>query len=196
MTNEGDLVFNGVVIPTKPWEAVWNGVAQWFGIETDDDLRTILPNRDTFLNDLWTESDLFTTLPKTTPSVSPSKVPSLIPSSTPSITPTLSPIPTCSIEDFYGQSLYVMVMDNICLKFDLFTDGTLTAAPNSATCNKSSGFGATVYSIFDSASGSTARFTAFGDNGYIGTLSTVAVPGATDCDLFGFLSLPSNHDAL
>ncbi len=71
MTNEGDLVFNGVVIPTKPWEAVWNGVAQWFGIETDDDLRTILPNRDTFLNDLWTESDLFTTLPKTTPSVSP-----------------------------------------------------------------------------------------------------------------------------
>jgi hypothetical protein len=61
MTDEGDFVFNGVVIPTTPWEAVWNGVAQWFGIETANDLRTILPNRDIFKNDLWTESDLFTT---------------------------------------------------------------------------------------------------------------------------------------
>jgi uncharacterized protein (DUF1501 family) len=61
LTNEGDLVFNGVVLPTTPWEAVWNGVAQWFGIESEEDLSTILPNRKPFLSDLFSKSDIFTT---------------------------------------------------------------------------------------------------------------------------------------
>jgi hypothetical protein len=60
MTDDGDFVFNGVVVPTKPWEAVWNGVAQWFGIESEEDLKTILPNREAFPSDLFEKSDLFT----------------------------------------------------------------------------------------------------------------------------------------
>jgi uncharacterized protein (DUF1501 family) len=60
LTSEGDFAFEpGVVLPTKPWESLWNGLAQWFGITSTNDLTTVLPNRNTFQDDLWTESDLF-----------------------------------------------------------------------------------------------------------------------------------------
>jgi uncharacterized protein (DUF1501 family) len=33
LSEDGPLIFQpGIVIPTKPWESTWNGVAQWFGI--------------------------------------------------------------------------------------------------------------------------------------------------------------------
>ena len=33
LSNDGPQVFEpGIVIPSLPWDSVWNGVAQWFGI--------------------------------------------------------------------------------------------------------------------------------------------------------------------
>ena len=33
LSEDGPLIFEpGIVIPTKPWDAPWNGIAQWFGI--------------------------------------------------------------------------------------------------------------------------------------------------------------------
>ena len=37
----------GVLIPTTPWEGMWWGVAQWFGVE-DDQLLEVLPNAVNF----------------------------------------------------------------------------------------------------------------------------------------------------
>ena len=32
-SNEGPLAFEpGILIPSHPWETLWNGVAQWFGV--------------------------------------------------------------------------------------------------------------------------------------------------------------------
>jgi uncharacterized protein (DUF1501 family) len=60
LTIEGSEAFEpGIVIPTTPWEALWNGVAQWFGITTSNDLNTVLPNRNKFLGDLFSQSDLY-----------------------------------------------------------------------------------------------------------------------------------------
>ena len=28
-----DIIKPGIVIPSTPWESIWNGVAQWFGVE-------------------------------------------------------------------------------------------------------------------------------------------------------------------
>lgn len=52
----------GRFIPTTPWDAVWNGVAQWLGVQNDDDLDWALPNRDSFdkCDDLFFDTDLFT----------------------------------------------------------------------------------------------------------------------------------------
>ena len=33
LSEDGPLIFEpGIVIPQVPWDALWNGVAQWFGI--------------------------------------------------------------------------------------------------------------------------------------------------------------------
>lgn len=45
------------VIPTTPFEAIWNGVAEWFGV-TDGQLDEVLPLRKNFDN-LFTKDDLF-----------------------------------------------------------------------------------------------------------------------------------------
>ena len=37
----------GRMLPTLPWEAVWSGVLEWFGIEASQ-IDTVLPNRQTF----------------------------------------------------------------------------------------------------------------------------------------------------
>jgi len=50
----------GRMIPTLPWESVWNGVANWMGVRGDDDLNSVLPNRDNFDKcSLFTDEDLF-----------------------------------------------------------------------------------------------------------------------------------------
>jgi len=46
---EGDQILDrGRVIPTTSWEAVWDPIAQWFGVAPAD-LDTVLPNRANFL---------------------------------------------------------------------------------------------------------------------------------------------------
>ena len=45
---------NGILLPTTPWEALWNGLGQWFGVE-EKSLNSVLPNRPNFLNGQATE---------------------------------------------------------------------------------------------------------------------------------------------
>lgn len=62
LTNDGPYAFEpGILIPSTPLESLWNGIAEWFGITSSDDLNTVLPNRGTFSNLLWSQSDLFST---------------------------------------------------------------------------------------------------------------------------------------
>ncbi len=58
----------GIVVPSTPWEALWNGVAQWLGVLNDNDLKTVLPNREPFENALWSGVDLFHNAVPVTPS--------------------------------------------------------------------------------------------------------------------------------
>ncbi len=49
----------GRQLPTVPWEAVWNGVLQWFGV-TDAQMATVLPNAKNFpASQLFTRAQLF-----------------------------------------------------------------------------------------------------------------------------------------
>ncbi len=60
LASDKPLIFSpGIVVPTTPWESLWNSVAQWFGVD-EGDLDTILPHRGTFDN-LFQEDDLFVT---------------------------------------------------------------------------------------------------------------------------------------
>ena len=116
-----DLVMKrGRVVPTTPYDSIWNGVAQWMGITEECDLDYILPNRHNFPRcSLFTDMDLFNngifphedwcnkevqtidpTSPEwcsqevqpTDPTTSPSAAPSLTPSSSPSTSePSASP---------------------------------------------------------------------------------------------------------
>jgi len=47
----------GRVVPETSWDHIWNGIAQWMGVE-DTELDRVCPNRDKF-NDLFDEEDLF-----------------------------------------------------------------------------------------------------------------------------------------
>jgi cullin-associated NEDD8-dissociated protein 1 len=51
---------NGILIPTTPWEGMWNGISQWIGID-DNALDKVLPNRKNFLKGdyLFTREQLF-----------------------------------------------------------------------------------------------------------------------------------------
>jgi len=57
LTND---VGRGRILPTTPWDAIWNGVVKWLGATEDDELNDILPNRKLF-SKLFTEQDLFKT---------------------------------------------------------------------------------------------------------------------------------------
>jgi uncharacterized protein (DUF1501 family) len=61
LTDDGPQVLKrGRVIPTTPWDACWNGVAQWLGVTDDEELDYCLPNRESFDQcDLFTDTDLF-----------------------------------------------------------------------------------------------------------------------------------------
>lgn len=37
------------MIPTTPWEAMWKGTAEWFGILEGDEMNKVLPMHQTFL---------------------------------------------------------------------------------------------------------------------------------------------------
>ena len=50
----------GRIIPTTPWESIWNSVGQWLGIHNDSDLDLALPNRKSFSTcSLFSDKDLF-----------------------------------------------------------------------------------------------------------------------------------------
>ena len=53
----------GRFIPTTPWDAVWNGIANWLGVYEDAELDWALPNRGSFdkCQDLFYDKDLFRT---------------------------------------------------------------------------------------------------------------------------------------
>jgi uncharacterized protein (DUF1501 family)/uncharacterized protein (DUF1800 family) len=50
----------GRMVPTTPWDAMWNGVAQWMGVSSEEDLDEILPMRKNFDSEiLFDEATLF-----------------------------------------------------------------------------------------------------------------------------------------
>lgn len=61
LTSDGPQIVShvNIVIPTHPWEALWNGIAEWFGITKENDLKSILPNRQPFENLMLTKNELF-----------------------------------------------------------------------------------------------------------------------------------------
>jgi uncharacterized protein (DUF1501 family) len=48
----------GRLIPTTSWDSVFNAVADWMGVTTEEEFNMILPNRNKF-NDLFNVTDLF-----------------------------------------------------------------------------------------------------------------------------------------
>lgn len=53
----------GRIQPTTSWDALWNGIAQWFGITDEKDLDAVLPYRkySSDKDTMYSESDLFVT---------------------------------------------------------------------------------------------------------------------------------------
>ena len=51
----------GRIQPTTSWEALWNGIAQWFGVTDENDLDAALPYRkhSSDKDTMYSESDLF-----------------------------------------------------------------------------------------------------------------------------------------
>jgi hypothetical protein len=61
-TYSSDWQYNtgrGAWIPTTPNEAMWFGIAQWFGLDTTDDLSYVLPNMNNFGCRLYSDADLY-----------------------------------------------------------------------------------------------------------------------------------------
>jgi len=53
-------VGRGRIIPTTPYDSVWNGVAEWMGVTSGEGLQKVCPNRDNFDSSvLFTKGDLF-----------------------------------------------------------------------------------------------------------------------------------------
>ena len=53
-------VGRGRVLPTTPWEAVWNGVSEWFGVEDPAERAKILPHSVNFpAETLFSKAELF-----------------------------------------------------------------------------------------------------------------------------------------
>ena len=96
--NQGDaapLIINrrGVVLPTTPFESIWNGIAQWFGITNNSDLDEVLPNRATFGDALYSAETMYGLVTTSAPTTSRAPT-ATTPSPTPA-TPTTS-APTSS----------------------------------------------------------------------------------------------------
>lgn len=48
----------GRIIPTTPFDSPFHALAKWMGVESDEDMLTVLPNKDNF-QELLAESDIF-----------------------------------------------------------------------------------------------------------------------------------------
>jgi len=59
LSDNGALnIGRGRILPSSSWEAVWNGVVTWFGVDSTH-LDVVLPNAKNFPGGLFSESDLF-----------------------------------------------------------------------------------------------------------------------------------------
>lgn len=100
----GPLIINnrGIVLPTTPYDALWNGVAQWFGVTDNSDLDVVLPNRNSFAGNLFSSETLYGISTTSSPTVSMAPVASPPPSSavSESTMPSNSPTPDMDIIDF------------------------------------------------------------------------------------------------
>lgn len=60
LTENGILnIGRGRLIPTTPWEGMWNGVAEWFGVAADRIVSSVLPNIGNFQSNIYSASDMF-----------------------------------------------------------------------------------------------------------------------------------------
>jgi len=58
LTEAGPLnLGRGRFIPTTSWDSIYNAVAGWIGVSSNDDFDKILPNRGKF--DLYTKNEIF-----------------------------------------------------------------------------------------------------------------------------------------
>ncbi len=58
LARDSDLdLGRGRMLPTTPWDAVWNAAAQWFGVAPER-MDKVLPNRGNF-NNLFQPADMF-----------------------------------------------------------------------------------------------------------------------------------------
>ena len=60
LTSKGPLnVGRGRLIPTRGWESLWHGIAEWMGVEQSE-MDTIIPNKKWYPDDqLFKATDLF-----------------------------------------------------------------------------------------------------------------------------------------
>jgi len=60
LTPEMDVVFNsrGRVLPTRGWESIWYGIAQWFGV-LPTQMADVLPNAKNFMPPLHPVDKLY-----------------------------------------------------------------------------------------------------------------------------------------
>ncbi len=59
ITDNGILnIGRGRLIPTTPWEGVWKGIAEWFGVESQN-MGSVLPNLSNFASNIFDAADLF-----------------------------------------------------------------------------------------------------------------------------------------
>ena len=59
-SEDGPLALSrGRMLPTTPWDAIWNGIAPWMGVPGPD-MDTVLPHKKNFESSvLFTEADVF-----------------------------------------------------------------------------------------------------------------------------------------
>jgi len=59
LTDQGTLnIGRGRLIPTTPWEGLWNAMAEWFGV-TNQNIALVIPNIQNFESNIFSEADMF-----------------------------------------------------------------------------------------------------------------------------------------
>ena len=53
-----DVISNGRVLPTTPWESIWLGISEWMGV-TPDQIDYVLPNAKNFPTQLFNQAEMF-----------------------------------------------------------------------------------------------------------------------------------------
>ena len=50
----------GRMVPTTPWDAMWKGTAEWFGVTSDEELNYVLPMAKNFPKDkIYDKAELY-----------------------------------------------------------------------------------------------------------------------------------------